>query len=255
MAGTAARRRAIRSSAATTSAVIRSRCRARASGSRTRRSPSSRRRNRCASSSVSPSSRARRASGGALTATGSFLSAGRGSDHRDGYRSPGSHRRVGVPPYARSHFLVPCNLLRVSHNLLYRAPVLFDVPVRRTVTTTPSRAPASAGQRLDHVRALSEQLPRFARLIHALKAQAATEGRDAAAVVLLFPLVRMGPLRQGALAELVHADPSTVSRHVTSLVERGFVTRVADETDGRASRLVVTDAGRAQLDDLRRQRE
>jgi DNA-binding MarR family transcriptional regulator len=130
-----------------------------------------------------------------------------------------------------------------------------DVSARRTVTTIPSHAPARAGQRLEHVRALSEQLPRFARLIHALKAQAATEGRDAAALVLLFPLVRVGPLRQGALAELVHADPSTVSRHVTSLVERGLVTRVADETDGRASRLVVTDAGRAQLDELRRQRE
>jgi DNA-binding MarR family transcriptional regulator len=123
------------------------------------------------------------------------------------------------------------------------------------VTTTPSHAPADAGQRLDQLRVLSEQLPRFARLIHALKAQAATEGRDAAALVLLFPLVRMGPLRQGALAELVHADPSTVSRHVTSLVERGFVTRTADESDGRASRLVVTDAGRAQLEELRRQRE
>ena len=121
--------------------------------------------------------------------------------------------------------------------------------------TTPSRAAARTGRRPEHLRALSEQLPRFGRLIHALKAQAAADGRDAAALILLFPLVRMGPLRQGALAELVHADPSTVSRHVTSLVERGLVTRVADETDGRASRLVVTDAGRAQLDDLRRQRE
>ena len=53
----------------------------------------------------------------------------------------------------------------------------------------------------------------------------------------------------------MHADPSTVSRHVTSLVERGFVTRVADETDGRASRLVVTDAGHAELEQLRRERE
>src|SRR4051812_49749298 len=106
------------------------------------------------------------------------------------------------------------------------------------------------------VRELSEQVPRFMRLVHALKTQAAkNDSGDRAALVLLFPLVRMGPLRQGALAELVHADPSTVSRHVTSLVERGFVTRVADETDGRASRLVVTDAGRAQLDELRRQRE
>src|SRR3712207_3223489 len=71
------------------------------------------------------------------------------------------------------------------------------------------------------VRALSEQLPRLMRLIHGLKAQAAADGgRDRAAHVLLFPLCRLGPLRQSALADLVHADPSTVSRHVTQLVEK-----------------------------------
>jgi DNA-binding MarR family transcriptional regulator len=123
------------------------------------------------------------------------------------------------------------------------------------VTTIPSGAPADAEQRLELLRGLSDQLPRFGRLVHALKAQQAAEGRDRAALVLLFPLVRLGPLRQGALAEMVHADPSTVSRHVTSLVERRLVTRVADETDGRASRLVVTDAGRAELEQLRRERE
>ena len=73
--------------------------------------------------------------------------------------------------------------------------------------------------------------------------------------MLLFPLVRLGPLRQGALAELVHADPSTVSRHVAALVDRGLVQRVADESDGRASRLHVTDAGHAALDTFRRDRE
>ena len=106
------------------------------------------------------------------------------------------------------------------------------------------------------LRALSEQIPRFMRLIHALKNQAAkTDGGDRAALVLLFPLARLGPLRQGALAELVHADPSTVSRHVAALVERGLVRRVADETDGRASRLVVTDDGQTALEALRRERE
>ena len=94
------------------------------------------------------------------------------------------------------------------------------------------------------------------RLIHALKTQAAkNDSGDRAALVLLFPLVRLGPLRQGALAELVHADPSTVSRHVAALVERGLVQRVADESDGRASRLHVTDAGHAALDAFRRDRE
>jgi DNA-binding MarR family transcriptional regulator len=102
---------------------------------------------------------------------------------------------------------------------------------------------------------LSELLPRFGRLIHAFKAQMASESRDRAALVLLFPLVNAGPLRQGALAELVHADPSTISRHVASLVDRKLVTRVADESDGRASRLVVTDAGLATLEQLRAERE
>jgi DNA-binding MarR family transcriptional regulator len=106
------------------------------------------------------------------------------------------------------------------------------------------------------VRDLSEQVPRFMRLVHALKTQAAkNDSGDRAALVLLFPLVRLGPLRQGALAELVHADPSTVSRHVAALVDRGLVQRVADESDGRASRLHVTDAGHAALDAFRRDRE
>ncbi len=106
------------------------------------------------------------------------------------------------------------------------------------------------------LRLLSEQMPRFMRLIHGLKNQHAAEGgRDRAAHVLLFPLCRVGALRQSALADLVHADRSTVSRHVTVLVEQGLVRRVADESDGRASMLVITDAGRAQLDKLRAERE
>jgi DNA-binding MarR family transcriptional regulator len=126
------------------------------------------------------------------------------------------------------------------------------IPIRRDETVmhqTPT-------DRLTEVRTLSEQLPRFLRLVHALKTQMArTENRDRAALVLLFPLVRLGPLRQGALADLVHADPSTVSRHVAALVEQGLVRRIADETGGRASRLVVTDAGHAALENLRQERE
>jgi DNA-binding MarR family transcriptional regulator len=110
--------------------------------------------------------------------------------------------------------------------------------------------------RLEQVHTLAEQLPRFIRLVHAVKTQmATTDARDRAALVLLFPLVRLGPLRQGALADLVHADPSTVSRHVAVLVEQGLVRRVADEADGRATRLVVTDAGHTALDALRAERE
>ncbi len=122
-------------------------------------------------------------------------------------------------------------------------------------TAETSPASASAAARRAVVRQLTEQLPRFGRLVHALKQQLNVENRDRAALVLLYPLCRLGPLRQGTLAELVHADPSTVSRHVATLVEQGLVRRVADETDGRASRLVVTEEGQSALEALRAERE
>ena len=120
-------------------------------------------------------------------------------------------------------------------------------------------APSRAGSPADgEDGSLSDQLVQLVRGMHAFKTQATagsgTEARERAAHVLLFPLTRLGPLRQGALAELVHADPSTVSRHVTLLVERGLVRRVADEQDGRASRLVVTPAGEVVVEQLRQER-
>jgi DNA-binding MarR family transcriptional regulator len=123
---------------------------------------------------------------------------------------------------------------------------------------TASAAPAGPTEpvdRLEDVRSLSDLLPRFVRLAAALKAHVSGEGRDRAALVLLFPIDRMGPVRQGALADVMHTDPSTVSRHVATLVDRGLVRRVADESDGRASRLVITDAGHTALQDLCAERE
>lgn len=124
------------------------------------------------------------------------------------------------------------------------------------MTTSDLRPPqADTVDRPAMVSALSEQLPRFMRLVHALKNQMASGDRERAALVLLFPLERLGPLRQGALADLVHADPSTISRHVATLVEQGLVRRVADESDRRASRLLVTEAGSTALRTLQRERE
>jgi DNA-binding MarR family transcriptional regulator len=107
------------------------------------------------------------------------------------------------------------------------------------------------------VSTVSDQLSRLMRVVHALKTAVTAGGdsRERAAHVLLFPLVRQGPLRQGALAELVHADPSTISRHVALLVENGLVRRVADATDGRASQLVITPAGESVVTAMHRERE
>ena len=118
-----------------------------------------------------------------------------------------------------------------------------------TETPVPRQAPGRPAA----VGALSDQLPRLLRVVHALK-NSSGDARDRAPLVLLHPLAHLGPLRQGALAELVHIDPSTVSRHVAALVGQGLVRRVADASDGRASRLVVTDAGAAALEALRRER-
>ncbi|GAB3981605.1 MarR family transcriptional regulator [Plantactinospora veratri] len=53
------------------------------------------------------------------------------------------------------------------------------------------------------------------------------------------------------LADRSGLDPSTVSRAVAALVERGLVTRRADPADRRASFLVLTDEGRTALTDAR----
>lgn len=69
------------------------------------------------------------------------------------------------------------------------------------------------------------------------------DGLDKAAHILLAHLVEGGPRRSGALAELVHSDPSTVSRQVAELVQAGLVERKPDPEDGRASVLAATPEG------------
>lgn len=66
---------------------------------------------------------------------------------------------------------------------------------------------------------------------------------EAAAFKALFPLSRRS-MRSRELAEAMSADPSTVSRHVAQLVDHGLIRREADPDDGRATLLVITDAGR-----------
>lgn len=93
------------------------------------------------------------------------------------------------------------------------------------------------------------------RHLHGIKARLAV-GPDAdhSPLFLLVKLVRSGPQRAGALADLVGADPSTVSRQVASLVKAGLVRREADPDDGRACLLVPTDLGRTRVDEYAKRR-
>jgi DNA-binding MarR family transcriptional regulator len=105
---------------------------------------------------------------------------------------------------------------------------------------------------------LATELSTLQRLMHPIKAAAAREGlygdgQDRSAMLLLFPLMH-APQRPGALAELAHTDPSTISRQVAELVRRGLVRREPDPSDGRASLLAITDAGREACERLRKLR-
>lgn len=92
---------------------------------------------------------------------------------------------------------------------------------------------------------LAGELTRFARLAARAKGMlnVGDLGAEFSALMLLFPLRHLGPMRVTDLAEVKQADPSTVSRQAAQLVKAGLARREADPADGRASRLAITDAG------------
>jgi DNA-binding MarR family transcriptional regulator len=94
---------------------------------------------------------------------------------------------------------------------------------------------------------LAEELVRFARLGARAKGMlhVGDLGAEFSALMLLFPLRNLGPMRVTDLAEIKDADPSTISRQAAQLVKAGLVHREADPADGRASRLAVTPEGLA----------
>lgn len=80
------------------------------------------------------------------------------------------------------------------------------------------------------------------------------DGLELAAYRCVFAIVQHGPMRSSELAESVLSDPSTVSRHVAQLVERGHLERRPDPDDRRASLVAVTDSGRRAADRMRLRR-
>jgi DNA-binding MarR family transcriptional regulator len=79
--------------------------------------------------------------------------------------------------------------------------------------------------------------------------QARAVGLDPGAFPVLHHLASAGPSRQGALAEALGLDASTVSRQVRTLVDEGLLSATRDPQDGRATVLAISQAGREQLVD------
>lgn len=66
---------------------------------------------------------------------------------------------------------------------------------------------------------------------------------EVGAMSALFAVLRLGPQRAGDLARVLALDPSTTSRHLSSLIRRGYARRVPDPADGRAHLVEATDRG------------
>lgn len=100
---------------------------------------------------------------------------------------------------------------------------------------------------LETVAAVADSCLRLMRGFTQVKTQLLALARDDtywSGYLLINRLAIDGPVRSSELAEKVHADPSTVSRQIATLVKDGYVERRADPMDGRASLLVITDRGR-----------
>ena len=86
----------------------------------------------------------------------------------------------------------------------------------------------------------------FTRVRGRWMAAAADDVERSAHIVLRY-VSNEGPVRATAIAEGLQFDLSTVSRQVASLVKDGLLERRADQEDGRASLLVVTQKAQAVL--------
>ena len=91
---------------------------------------------------------------------------------------------------------------------------------------------------------------RLARLLR----QQDDSGHAPAVLSALAIVDREGPLTLGELAAQEQLSPPTITKVVDTLVERGFVERIRDESDGRIRRVRATARGRRQLEASRTRR-
>jgi DNA-binding MarR family transcriptional regulator len=74
------------------------------------------------------------------------------------------------------------------------------------------------------------------------------------ASMALDTLSREGPLRLTALAAAAGISQPSMTELIQRLERQGLATRISDPEDGRAALVTITNAGRALLDDQRRDR-
>jgi DNA-binding MarR family transcriptional regulator len=94
----------------------------------------------------------------------------------------------------------------------------------------------------------------MATIARRLKPRPIDSRLDPASVWVLHYLAGQAPLRVSELAKCLELDASTVSRHIRNLEENGYLNRTGDPDDRRATRVGLTDRGRAVLEESMRAR-
>ena len=92
------------------------------------------------------------------------------------------------------------------------------------------------------------------QLSRRLNAATPSVGLSPSAVSVLGSVSANAAIGASELAEIEGLNPTMVSRIVGKLTDAGLIRRLADPDDGRAVRLVITDAGRRTLVQVRRER-
>lgn len=93
------------------------------------------------------------------------------------------------------------------------------------------------------------------RLVRKLRTQRGQADLPEHLFVVLTALNKFGPMTPGALADLEGVRPPSMTRTVNALVEHGFVSKLANESDKRQVTVQLTPQGRNEIKETRRRRD
>ena len=121
------------------------------------------------------------------------------------------------------------------------------------MTAEVQRSPKTASSDARRLRAGIRALVR--RFSISERADVACCGMTVAQAATLETLATEGPMRLGDLGARLGITPSTLTRNLVRLEERGLVKRARERGDGRAFRAALTLVGKRVADDVLRQDE
>lgn len=107
----------------------------------------------------------------------------------------------------------------------------------------------------DHSAAASQLRIATFRLARRLRTQRAVDSMSDGQFAVLAALWVHGSHTLGELAERERVSAPSMNRTVNCLQESGYITRSADESDGRKVQITLTDEGRAVVDETARRRD